>query len=122
MYGKRSSWPLIMELLSNSIWWMYTAVGNPLQKAGRVVILTNNTDVDLYFSIKPSPKAGAQPDMLKVVSYSSASWDITTQKAMDDDPLLLPVGTQFYVRSKPFACPSQDLWVAISVLIVESGS
>ena len=121
-YGKRGSWPVVMELDSASIWWLYTAVGNPLDKAARVVTFTNDTDVDIYFSTGPSDKVGNHTDMVLLPANSFSTWDITTQRALDDKPLLIPVGTQFYARSEPFATPSQGLWVAVQVLDVESGS
>jgi hypothetical protein len=120
-YGKRSTWNEVRELDGSSIWWMYEEVGAPLEKAARVVVFTNNTDIDIWFSTIPSTKID-NIDMLKLAPYSSSTWDITTQRALDDKPLLIPIGTQFYARRFWEDSPADGTWVSVACLIVESGS
>lgn len=121
-YGKRSCWSPIRELASAGIWWVYEAIGTPLDKAARAVVFVNNTDVDLWFSTIPAPKGIGNVDMVKLAPYSTSTWDIAIQRALGDKPLLIPVGTQFYVRCDWLNMPGADLWAAVECLIVESGS
>lgn len=121
MYGKRSTWTEHRELVAAGIWWMYEPVGDPLEKAVRSVIFINQTNVDIWFSTVPSTKL-TNYDMIKCGPYSTSSWDITFQSALEDDPILLPVGTQFYARRFWLDTPANGTWVGVNCLTVESGS
>ena len=114
-YAKRMSWTEKMELSTNDMGFTYVAVGYPLSSAARSVTFTNNTDVEIYFTTDPTK------DMLKLASHSYETWDITTNKSLDEEPILIHVGTQFYARFYKFNPPSPNLWVAVHCLLPEYG-
>lgn len=121
-YSKNISWGKIRELGAASIWFMYTEVGDPIDKQIRSITFKNQTDVDIWLSTEPSPKVGDQPDKLKLAPYSSSTWDITYQKTCKDNPPFIPIGTQFYARCHWLDSPSAGTWVSISCLVAEEGT
>ena len=71
----------------------YATVGGVLTQPGRIFILTNNTQGDVYFTDDNTK------DKLFVGAGSFKLIDIQSNiNPIHDDKYVLPIGTQFYVK------------------------
>ena len=121
VYTRQDTWDVIRELNGALIWSIYTNIGTATTKPIRTVIFKNHTDVDMYFSTVYQGKFDPPIDMIKCGPYSYSTYDITTHRSYDDDPLLIKVGTQFYARCDPLVWPAAGTWVSVECLIAELG-
>jgi len=114
-FGKKASWDVIREIAFGSLSDSYAAIGSATTKNTRVVKITNNTDETVYVSIDGTT------DMLKLPENSFQLWDLTANKARENLPQFISIGTVFYARHITAVAPASG-WVSIETLVVEIGS
>lgn len=109
-FGTRSLWDTLRVLGNSSIGVNtnpYTFVGDPLEHQARQIIITNNTDVTLYFSIYTN---GSTNDAnIEILPSTQFVDDISTNR-VEDGPLFLSKGDQLAVAyvagSAPYGAPT----------------
>lgn len=73
----------------------FTTIGTPTTHPVRIVKIQNNTDGDMYLTLDSTE------DQIFVANGSFSLYDFTTNKLSKIDIQFgLPVGSQFYIRSK----------------------
>lgn len=83
---------ILRTLAFGSISGTYAAVGTPFTFAARLICITNNTDGDMFFSIDGTN------NYLFIASYSFKLFDLNTNRVLQQQLWILPIGTQFYVK------------------------
>lgn len=113
-YGKKAKFDDVRELAFGSISNTHSAIGGALTKNARIVLFTNSTNENLYFS------TDASVDKVKMPPSSIKAFDITTNKALAEAPVFFEVGTQFYVRHETGSAPSSGDAI-VEIVTVETG-
>lgn len=82
----------LRTLAESSISSSYAKVGSALVYPSRMLVITNNTDGDMFFSVDGSN------NYIFVPKYSAHVYDFTTNKLLVDQMFVFPGGTQFWVK------------------------
>lgn len=82
----------LRSLAFGSISGSYAAVGSALLYPARLLVITNQTNGDLFVS------TDASHDMLFLVQNTFKLFDLTTNRLNVDQMFVIPAGTQFYVK------------------------
>ena len=83
----------------------YAAVGSATTDRIRGVTITNDTDASILVTTDSSE------DQLFVKSQSYILWDVQSNVNKKDDAFVLPIGTQFYVKTLT-AATSGSVYIA----------
>ena len=86
------SFDAVRSLGEASIGATYTAVGTPFVNPVRLIVFTNNTDGDMFFS------DDGTTDMLFIPKGGFKLFDLNTNRTHIDQYWVLPINTQWYVR------------------------
>lgn len=96
----------LRSLANGSITTSFVAVGTALANPARMVIITNNTDGDMFFSDDGSNNKFFVP------KNSFLLLDLCTNRVNVDQMFVYPQGTQFYVKYS--SSPSQGaVYIAV---------
>lgn len=96
----------LRSLANGSISGSFAAIGSALAHPARLVIMTNATDTDMFFSLD-----GANNHFF-VAKSTYIVLDLATNRRLRDDKFELPQGTTFYV--KQVSAPSSgSVYVAV---------
>ena len=96
---------ILRALAFGSIGTTYAKIGTPLLYPSRILIMTNNTDADMYLSID------GVNDYFFLALGSYKSIDINANKTPTESIFSFPVGTQFYVRYASGAPTKNDVYI-----------
>lgn len=105
-FSTRAVFDPIRELAFGSISGTYAAIGSALTVQGRVIKITNGTNVPLYIS------TNGVTDYDKIPANGFALYDLSTNKIRDDG-LFIPVGTIFYAREDASSPTSGSIWITV---------
>jgi hypothetical protein len=83
---------VLRSLAFGSISGTYAAVGTPLTFPARLICFTNNTDGDMFFS-----NDGVNNNLF-VAASSFKLFDLETNRILQQQFWVFPIGTQFYVK------------------------
>jgi hypothetical protein len=82
----------LRSLAFGSISGTYAALGSAFTFDARLICITNDTNGDMFFSID------GVHDQLFVAATSFKLFDLNTNRVLQQQLWILPIGTQFYVR------------------------
>lgn len=89
-----------------SISGTYAAVGTPLAFPARIIVFTNNTDGDMFFSMDGTT------DQIFVAASSFILFDTQANRLNQQQQWVLPTGSQWYVRQST-APTKNSVYIAI---------
>ena len=105
-YGTRADFDSIRELAFGSISGTFAAIGSALTVHGRIIKITNGTNVPLYISLD------GVNDQDKISANGFVLFDLSTNK-IQDDGLFISIGTVFYAREDTASPTSGSIWVSV---------
>lgn len=105
-YGTRADFDVLRELAFGSISGTYAAIGSALTVHGRIIKVTNGTNVPLYIS------TDGVNDHDKIPANGFALYDFSSNKIRDDG-LFIPIGTIFYTKEDTASPTTGGIWVSV---------